>query len=60
MLMFISKLEHLEVSVIISTLAWVAEDNDMVFEAYLGSERDGTLFAKTGSTVIGGKSFSTI
>lgn len=57
MLMFISKLEHLEVSVIISTLAWVAEDNDMVFEAYLGSERDGTLFAKTGSTVIGGNHF---
>ena len=49
MLMFISQLEMLEVSVIIPTLSWVAEQAGMVFEAYLGSERDGVLFAKTGS-----------
>lgn len=46
MLMFISQLEMLEVSVIIPTLSWVAEQAGMVFEAYLGSERDGVLFAK--------------
>ena len=51
--MFISQLEMLEVSVIIPTLSWVAEQAGMVFEAYLGSERDGVLFAKTGSTVLG-------
>lgn len=43
MLMFISQLEMLEVSVIIPTLSWVAEQAGMVFEAYLGSERDGVL-----------------
>ena len=57
MLMLISKLEKTEVSVIIPTLSWVAEKQGMVFEAYLESERDGTLFAKTGSTVIGGNHF---
>ena len=57
MLMFISQLEMLEVSVIIPTLSWVAEQAGMVFEAYLGSERDGVLFAKTGSTVLGGNHF---
>lgn len=36
MLMFISQLEMLEVSVIIPTLSWVAEQAGMVFEAYLG------------------------
>ena len=57
MLMFISQLEMAEVSVIIPTLSWVAEQAGMVFEAYLGSERDGLLFAKTGSTVLGGNHF---
>lgn len=46
MLMFISQLEMLEVSVIIPTLSWVAEQAGMVFEAYLGSERDGVLLQK--------------
>ena len=55
--MFISQLEMAEVSVIIPTLSWVAEQAGMVFEAYLGSERDGLLFAKTGSTVLGGNHF---
>ena len=36
MLMFISQLEMAEVSVIIPTLSWVAEQAGMVFEAYLG------------------------
>jgi hypothetical protein len=57
MLMFISKLENTEVSVIIPTLAWIAQDKGFFFEAYLESERDGLLFAKTGSTVIGGNHF---
>lgn len=57
MLMLISNLDCLEVSAIIPTLAWVAETRDMIFEAYLESERDGILFAKTGSTVIGGNHF---
>ena len=46
-----------EVSVIIPTLSWVAEQAGLVFDAYLGSERDGLLFAKTGSTVLGGNHF---
>jgi hypothetical protein len=57
MLMFISSLELTEVSVIIPTIAWIAEKKGLIYEAYLESERDGTLFAKTGSTVIGGNHF---
>lgn len=36
------------------TIAWMAEDAGALFECYLEAERDGTLFARTGSTVIGG------
>lgn len=57
MLMLISNLGQPEISVVIPTMAWIAEEHELVFEAYLESERDGKLFAKTGSTVIGGGHF---
>ncbi|HBC89098.1 MAG TPA: hypothetical protein DCZ94_19335 [Lentisphaeria bacterium] len=38
----------------IPTLAWIAKSAGAEFECYLESERDGSLFARNGSTVIGG------
>jgi hypothetical protein len=37
-----------------STLARLADETGVLFEQYLESSRDGTLFAQTGSTVLGG------
>jgi len=47
-------LENPEASAVIPTLAWLAEENGALFEIYLESARDGKLFARTGSTVLGG------
>ena len=55
MLMFISQLEMLEVSVIIPTLSWVAEQAGMVFEAYLGSS-----FCKNGQHGVRWQPFSAV
>ncbi len=38
----------------VPTLAWIAEKNGALFECYLECERNGDLFARNGSTVIGG------
>ncbi len=38
----------------IPSIAWIAKSAGSQFECYLESERDGTLFARNGSTVIGG------
>ncbi len=37
-----------------ATLGWLAADVGVLFEAYLESAREGSLFAETGSTVLGG------
>lgn len=42
------------VPAVVPTLAWVAEERGATLEMYLESERDGRLFAQTGSTVLGG------
>lgn len=53
--LFISDLNRDDVHLAVPTAAWIAEEAGAEFECYLESERDGTLFAKTGSTVLGGR-----
>ncbi|HCE43033.1 MAG TPA: hypothetical protein DET40_05760 [Lentisphaeria bacterium] len=38
----------------IPSIAWIAKSAGAEFECYLESERDGSLFARNGSTIIGG------
>lgn len=52
--MLIADMNHPCLALAVPTLAWMAEDAKAKFECYLECERDGTLFARTGSTVIGG------
>ncbi len=52
--MFLSHLDKKDIHLIIPTLAWIAEKAGIAFECYLESERNGRLFARTGSTVLGG------
>jgi hypothetical protein len=49
-----SELRNPELGYVIPTVAWMAGDAGVLFETYLESEREGRLFAETGSTVIGG------
>ncbi len=49
-----STLHHPEIAYVIPTVAWMARAVGAKFESYLESEREGRLFAETGSTVIGG------
>lgn len=53
--MFISDLEREDVYLAIPTAAWLAEAAGVDFECYLESYRDGRLFARTGSTILGGR-----
>ncbi len=52
--MFLSHLDKKDIHLAIPTLAWIAEKAGIAFECYLESERNGRLFARTGSTVLGG------
>ncbi len=52
--LFVGPLSHLDLCFALPTTAWVAEQAGVQFECYLESVRQGNLFAKTGSTVIGG------
>lgn len=47
-------LHHPDLAYVIPTLAWMAEDLGILLETYHESERNGRLFAKTGSTILGG------
>ncbi|WP_418578051.1 hypothetical protein [Hungatella sp.] len=53
--LFISDVNRDDVHLAVPTAAWIAEKAGAEFECYLESERDGTLFAKNGSTVLGGR-----
>ncbi|WP_141243928.1 hypothetical protein [Sphingomonas lenta] len=44
-----------DVAYVVPTVAWMATDAGALLEVYLESERDGRLFAETGSTVLGGQ-----
>jgi len=48
---------HPENHLIMPTLAWMAKVAGAAFECYLEAERNGKLFASTGSTVVGGHHF---
>ena len=52
--LLISHMDRPDVALAMSTLAWMAEDDDALLECYLHARRDGRLFARTGSTVLGG------
>lgn len=52
--LLISNLERPDVHLAIPTVAWMARGAGVHFEGYLESARSGELFARTGSTVIGG------
>ncbi|MFP4139477.1 MAG: hypothetical protein ACLFVY_02860 [Phycisphaerae bacterium] len=52
--MLISHLDRPDVAFAMPTLAWMAEEQQALFECYLHAQRDGRLFARTGSTVLGG------
>lgn len=53
--LLISHLERPDVHLAIPTVAWIARKAGVEFECYLESERSGRLFARTGSTVLGGR-----
>lgn len=52
--LFLSHLERNDIHLVIPTIAWIAEKAGIAFECYLEAERNGELFARTGSTVLGG------
>lgn len=52
--MLLSDLNHPDVHLVAPSLAWIAKDAGVEFECYLEAERNGILFARTGSTVVGG------
>lgn len=52
--LLLSNITHADVPLVAPTLAWMAHDVGAQFECYLEAERNGRLFARTGSTVLGG------
>jgi hypothetical protein len=42
----------------IPTIAWIAQEAGVDFETYIENKRSGVLFAKTGSTVLGGRHYN--
>ena len=52
--MFMADMSYSHIHLVIPTLAWMASRAGAEFECYLESERDGRLFARTGSTILGG------
>lgn len=52
--LFIAALDDPRVPAVVPTLAWLAEARGARLEQYLEAPRDGRLFARTGSTVLGG------
>ena len=55
--LFVAHRSNPEVPAVAPTLSWIAENAGVEFEMYLEDERDGRLFAKSGSTVLGGRHF---
>lgn len=52
--LLIGSLDREDICYAVATTAWVARMKGVLFECYLECWRDGRLFAKTGSTIIGG------
>lgn len=52
--LLLGSLGDTRIPLLLPSLAWIAEKQDALLECYLESQRDGRLFAKTGSTVLGG------
>ena len=52
--LMISSLEREDIHLAVATIAWIADKAGVKFENYLEAQRDGKLFARTGSTVLGG------
>lgn len=53
--LLISSMNREDIHLAIPTIAWMAKDAGAAFECYLECQRDGMLFAETGSTVLGGR-----
>lgn len=56
--LLLSSLNDMRNCALIPSLAWIAEEKGIAFEAYLESHRSGELFAATGSTVLSGHHYS--
>ncbi len=52
--LFLSSIDKEDIHLAIPTIAWIADKAGARFENYLEAERDGKLFARSGSTVLGG------
>lgn len=52
--MLISDMTNRDVHFVKPSVSWMAKAAGVEFECYLESERNGSLFARTGSTVLGG------
>jgi hypothetical protein len=52
--LLLADMNHPEVPLVVPTIAWIAKEAGVEFECYLETERNGVLFARTGSTVLGG------
>lgn len=55
--LFLSESARSDVPLAIPTIAWMARESGAQLESYLEAERDGSLFALTGSTIVGGNHF---
>lgn len=53
--LIVAPADHPEAPLAIPTLAWMARQVGAAIEQYLEAPRDGKLFARTGSTVLGGR-----
>jgi len=52
--LLLSRLDRDDLAMAVPTLAWLAEAAGATLEMYAEAQRDGRLFARTGSTVLGG------
>ena len=52
--LLLSRLDRADLPLAVPTLAWLAEAAGARLEMYAEAQRDGRLFARTGSTVLGG------
>ena len=55
--MLIAQASNPDIALVAPTAAWIAEQAGADFECYLEDHRDGKLFARSGSTILGGRQF---
>lgn len=58
--LLISDMMRPDVAYAMASLSWMARESGAGFECYLEAQRDGKLFARTGSTVLGGAHFAAL